>query len=95
MNMAKCHKMTWKTCWNDNKWDYITWHLSDYSYHQSCYKLVGRDLSSKAITIIPQQIDFTGILERDIWWDNFFCRWKPAKIILEFSLDTLIARERY
>ena len=36
------------------KWDYITWHLSDYSYNQSCYKLVGRDLSSKAVAIIPQ-----------------------------------------
>ena len=36
------------------KWDYITWHLSDYSYNQSCYKLVARDLSSKAVAIIPQ-----------------------------------------
>ena len=32
-------------------------------YHQTYYKLIGTDLSRKANTRIPQQINFTGKLE--------------------------------
>ena len=39
--------------------------LLDLSYHQNCYELIGGDLSRQTNTSIPQQINFTGKLEKD------------------------------
>ena len=65
--------------------DYTTRHLLDYSYHQNCYKLPGRDLSSKINMTIPQQFDSTRKLEGNN--DD------TAKIILDFSLQILTVAE--
>ena len=45
--------------------DYTTGHLLDYLYHQKYYKRIGIDLSRQTNTNIPQQIDFTGKLEKN------------------------------
>ena len=57
-NLSKCQM----TMSND---DYTTGNLLDYLYHQSYYKLIGIDLSRQTNTSIPQQSNFTGILEED------------------------------
>ena len=36
--------------------DYTTGNLLDFSYHQNCYKLIGRDLSRQSNVSIPQQL---------------------------------------
>ena len=45
--------------------DYTTGNLLDYLYHQKYYKLTDIDLSRKANSNIPQQINFIGKLEED------------------------------
>ena len=45
--------------------EYTTGKLLDYLYCQNYYKLIGIDLSRQTNTSIPQQINFTGILEED------------------------------
>ena len=57
-------KSAWKTCWNGKKW-WLTGNLLDFSYHQSYYKIIGIGLSRQAKAIIPQQINFTQILEEE------------------------------
>ena len=45
--------------------DYTTGNVLNYLYHQNYYKLIGIDLSRQTNTSIPQQINFTGKLEKD------------------------------
>ena len=45
--------------------DSTTEKLLDYLYHQKYHKLIGIDLSRQTNTSIPQQINFTGKLEKD------------------------------
>ena len=45
--------------------DYTTGNLSEFSYHQSYYKLIATDLSRRKNTIVPQKINFVGKLEED------------------------------
>ena len=45
--------------------DSMTGNLLDISYHQSYYKIIGIGLSRQAKTSIPQQINFTWILEEE------------------------------
>ena len=45
--------------------DHITGNLLDYLYHQKYCKLIDIDLSRQINTSIPQQINFTGKLEKD------------------------------
>ena len=52
--------------------DYTTGNLLGYLYHQSCYKIIGIDLSRQANTSIPQQINFTEKLEEDDVLAMFF-----------------------
>ena len=47
---------------NDN---HTTGNLLDYLYHQKYYKLICIDLSRQTSTSIPEQINFTGKLEKD------------------------------
>ena len=70
--------------------DYATGNLSDFSYHQNYYKLIGIDLSRQTNTNIPQQINFTGKLEEDDGATIFFIVEKQQKAILNSSLDSLI-----
>ena len=58
--------------------DYTTGNLLDFSYHQSCYKLIGIDLSRQTNTRIPQQINFTGKIGDD-GATMFFITEKTAK----------------
>ena len=52
--------------------DYTTGNLLDYSYHQNFYKLISIDLSRQVNTNIPQQLNFTGKLEKDDDTTMFF-----------------------
>ena len=67
--------------------------LLDFSYHQYCYELIGGDLSRQTNTSIPQQINFTGKLEKDDGATMFVIAEKLQKTILKFSLDSLIVTE--
>ena len=71
--------------------DYANRNLLDYLYHKNYYKLIGIDLSRQINTTILQQIRFTGKLEKDHGGAMFFINEKQQKIILNFSLDSLIA----
>ena len=73
--------------------DYATGDLLDFSYHQNYYKLIVIDLSRQTHTSIPQQINFTGKSEEDHGAIMFFIAEKQQKIILNFSLDSLIPTE--
>ena len=75
---------------NDN---FTTGNFLDYLYRQNYYKLIGIDLSRQKNTSIPQQIDFTGKLEEDYGVKMFFIAKKQQKIILNFSLYSLIVTE--
>ena len=44
----------------------------NYLYHENYYKLIGIDLSRKANTSIPQEINFVGKLEEDHGATMFF-----------------------
>ena len=70
--------------------DYTTGNLLNYLYHQVYYKLIGIDLSRQAYTSISQQINFVGKLEEDDGAAIIFVSEKQQKIILNFSLDSLI-----
>ena len=45
--------------------DHTTGNLLDYLYHQKYCKLIGKHLSRQANMGIPQQINFTGKIEKD------------------------------
>ena len=55
------------------KVDYTTGNLSDYLYHKNYYKLIAIDLSRQTNINIPQQINFTGKLEKDDGAIMFYC----------------------
>ena len=67
--------------------DYTTETLLDYLYRQNHYKLIGKDLSRQTNTSIPQQITFTGKLEKDDGARMFFDSEKQQKTVLNVSLD--------
>ena len=46
--------------------DYTTGNLLDYLYHKNKSKLIGIDLSRRANTRNPEQINFAGKLEQNI-----------------------------
>ena len=73
--------------------DYATGNPLHFPYHQNYYKLVSKDLSRQTNTSIPEQINFTGKLEEDNGAIKFFIAEKQQKIILNFSLDSLIIIE--
>ena len=62
-------------------------------YNQNYYKIIGIDLTRQTNTIIPQQINFTGKLEKDDGVTMIFIAEKQQKAILNFSLDSLIVTE--
>ena len=59
-------------------------------YYQNYYKLVCIDLSRQTNTNIPQQISFTGKLEKDDGATMLFIAKKQQKTILNFSLHAII-----
>ena len=59
-------------------------------YYQNYYKLVCTDLSRQTNTNIPQQISFTGKLEKDDGATMLFIAEKQQKTILNFSLHAII-----
>ena len=63
------------------------------SNHQKYYKLIGTVLSRQTNTSIPQQINFVEKLEEDDGATMIFIAEKQQKIILNFSLDSLIVTE--
>ena len=67
--------------------DYTTGNLLAFSYHQSCYELIGIDLSRQTNISIPRK------LEEDDGALMFFIAEKQQKTILNFSLDSLILKE--
>ena len=69
---------------------YTTENLLNCLYH---HKLNGIDSSRQKNTIIPQQSNFTGELERDDNATMFFIAEKQQKTILNFSLDSLLLSE--
>ena len=73
--------------------DYKTENLLDYLYHQNYCKRIGIDLKNQTNTNIPQQISYIGKLEEDNGAAMFFIAEKQQKIILNFSLDSLIVTE--
>ena len=73
--------------------DYTTGNLWNYLYHQSYYKLIGIDLSTQTNTNIPHQINFTGISEEDDGAKIIVIAEKQQKLILNFSLYSLIVTE--
>ena len=52
--------------------EYTTGNFLNYLYHENYYKLIGIDLSRKANTSIPQEINFVGKLEEDHGATMFF-----------------------
>ena len=46
-------------------YDYATWNLLDYLYHQKYYEIIGIDLSRQKNMSIPQEINFVEKLEED------------------------------
>ena len=62
-------------------------------HHQNYHKTIVIDLSREVNTSIPQQINFTGKLEKDDGVTMIFITEKQQKIIPNFSLDSLIVTE--
>ena len=89
-NKKKVYEKLTEMSRNDN---YTTGNLLDYLYHQKYYKLIGTDLSRQTNTSIPQQINFVEKLEEDDGATTIFIAEKQQKIILNFSLDSLIVTE--
>ena len=89
-NKQKVYEKLAKMSRNDN---YTTGNLLDYLYHQKYYKLTGTVLSRQTNTSIPQQINFVEKLEEDDGATMIFIAEKQQKIILNFSLDSLIVTE--
>ena len=52
--------------------NYTTGNLLDYLYHQKYYKRISIDLSRQTSASIPEQINFTGKLEKDHGATMFF-----------------------
>ena len=73
--------------------DYATGNPLHFPYHQNYYKLISKDLSRQTNTSTPEQINFIGKLEEDNGAIKFFIAEKQQKIILNFSLDSLIIIE--
>ena len=68
--------------------DYTTGNKLDYLYHQNYYKLIDIDLSRQTNANIPEQINFTGKLEKDDGAKMLFIAGKQQK-----TLDSLIVTE--
>ena len=66
-------------------YDYATWNLLDYLYHQKYYKLIGIDLSRQKNMNIPQEINFVEKLEEDDGVTMFLIAEKQKKTILNYS----------
>ena len=62
-------------------------------HHQNYHKTIVIDLSREVNTSIPQQINFTGKLEKGDGVTMIFIAEKQQKAILNFSLDSLIVTE--
>ena len=73
--------------------NYTKENLLDYLYHLKYYKFIDTDSSRQANASIPQQIDFKGKLDENDGATMFFTAEKQQKIILNFSLDSLIVGE--
>ena len=71
--------------------EYTAGNLLDYLYYQSCYIVIGIDLSRQTSTIITQQINFVRKLGKDDDATMLFISEKQQKAILDFSIDLLIA----
>ena len=89
-NKQKVYEKLAEMSRNDN---YTTGNLLHYLYHQKYYKLIGIDLSRQTNTSIPQQMNFVEKLEEDNGATMIFIAEKQQKIILNFSLDSLIVTE--
>ena len=74
--------------------DYTTGNLLNYLYHQKYYKLIGTTLSRQTNAIIPQRVNFAGKLEEDDGATMFFVSEKQQKIVVNFSLDSLIGTSK-
>ena len=74
--------------------DYAKRNLLDFSHHRNYYELIGIDLSRQTNTSFSQQINFVGKLEEGDGAKMFFIAKKQQKIILNFSLDSLIVTEK-
>ena len=61
-------------------YDYATWNLSDYLYHQKYYQLIDIDLSRQTNASIPQQFNFVGKSEEDDRATIFFIAGNEPKI---------------
>ena len=86
-NKQKAYEKLVKMSRNDY---YTTGNLLDYLYHPNYYKLISIDLSRQTNTTIPQQINFTGKLDKDNGAAILVIDEKQQKTILNFSLDSLI-----
>ena len=73
--------------------DYTVGNLFDFLYHQNYHNFIGIDLSRQKNANIPQQISFTGKLEKVDGATMFFIAEKQQKTIRNFSLDSLIVTE--
>ena len=63
------------------------------SYHQNYYKLIYIDFSRQTNMNVTHKITFTGTLKEDDGGTMLFITQKQCKIILNFSLDSLIVAE--
>ena len=75
--------------------DYTTGNFLDFSYHQNYYKHIGIYLSTQTNMNIPQQINFTGILEKDDGATILFIAEKQQKTIINFLLHSLSVTIKY
>ena len=72
-----------------------TENLSDHLDHQKYYNLISIDLSKQANRSIPQENNFMAKLEekKQKMYKTVFITKNQQKTILNFSLDSLFARE--
>ena len=63
--LSTCEKQTRKLIKMLRNVDYATGKLLDYLYHPNHYKRIDIDLSRQTNTIIPQQTNFVGKLDKD------------------------------
>ena len=80
----------WKTYWSFNKWWLYNRKFVRLLYHQKYHKLIGIDLSRETNTTIPQQTIFVEKLEQGDGVAIFLIVEKQLRIILNFSLDSVI-----
>ena len=73
--------------------DYTTVLLMDYNDFKKRYKLIAIDLSKQQVLDADpkavQQINFTGILDRDNGATMFFINAEPKEIVSDFSQGTV------